>query len=70
MELAVDHVDGYSRAGFLVTNDVGESVFVLQATGPDEGTAIRRPARLVREPGHAPRHPSRLFEDGSLTPSQ
>ena len=48
MELATDHVgNGHWRAGFLVRDGVGEWVFVLHATGPDEGAAIRRLARLV-----------------------
>ena len=47
MRLAVDHVDGHWRAGFLTRNAVGEWVFALHATGPDEDTAVRGLARLV-----------------------
>ena len=47
MELAVDHIDGHWRAGFLVTNELGERVFALQALGPDESTALRRLAGLI-----------------------
>lgn len=47
MRVAVDHVDGHWRAGFLHVNEVGEWVFVLHAIGPDEETAIRRLAECV-----------------------
>lgn len=47
MRLAVDHIDGHWRAGFVTTDEGGEAVFTLHASGPDEGTAIRRLAKLA-----------------------
>lgn len=47
MSIAVDRVNGHWRAGFLMTNEVGEPVFGLHAVGPDEGTAITRLAELA-----------------------
>ena len=47
MRIAVDRVDGHWRAGFLHTNELGESVFAVHVTGPDECTAIDRLAELV-----------------------
>jgi hypothetical protein len=47
MRVAVDRVNGHWRAGLLQANELGESVFVIHATGPDEGTAIRRLAERV-----------------------
>jgi len=49
MGIAVDRVDGHWRAGFLSTDELGEAVFVLHATGPDRATAIRRLAKLATE---------------------
>ncbi len=49
MTLAVGRIDGAWRAGFVVTNDLGESIFVLHASGPDEGTAVRRLAKLAAD---------------------
>jgi len=49
MTLAVGRIDGYWRAGFVVTNDLGESIFVLHASGPDECTAVRRLAKLAAD---------------------
>ena len=49
MTLAVGQIDGSWRAGFVVTNDLGESIFVLHASGPDEGTAVRRLAKLAAD---------------------
>ena len=49
MRIAVDRVDGHWRAGFLQTNELGESVFVLHTSGPDEDAALRRLAQLVAE---------------------
>jgi len=46
MEIAVDRVNGHWRAGFLTTDELGEAVFVLHATGPDRATAIRNLAEL------------------------
>jgi len=51
MRLAVDRVDGHWRAGFVATNELGESVFVRHAIGPDEGTATSRLARLAVDAG-------------------
>jgi len=51
MRVAVDRVDGHWRAGLLQANELGESVFVIHATGPDEGTAIRRLTERVDESG-------------------
>jgi len=51
MRIAVDRVEGHWRAGFLTTNELGESVFVLYVIGPDEGTAIDRLAERVGSPG-------------------
>jgi hypothetical protein len=47
MRIAVDRVDGRWRAGFLHTNELGEAVFAVHATGRDESTAIDRLAQLV-----------------------
>ncbi len=49
MTLAVGRIDGYWRAGFVVTNDFGESIFVLHASGPDECTAVRGLAKLAAD---------------------
>jgi hypothetical protein len=49
MTLAAGRIDGYWRAGFVVTNDLGESIFVLHASGPDECTAVRGLAKLAAD---------------------
>jgi hypothetical protein len=47
LRLAVDHVDGHWRAGFLVTDELGESGFALHGGGPDDEAAVGALARLV-----------------------
>jgi hypothetical protein len=40
-KLAVERVDGHWRAGFVVPNDLGESVIELPTEGPDPSAARR-----------------------------
>jgi hypothetical protein len=49
LRVGVDRANGDWRAGFVSTDELGESGFTFYATGPDRDTAIRRLAKLASD---------------------
>jgi len=48
-KVAVERVDGHWRAGFVVRDDLGENVILLEVSGPDRDSALRRLTELAAD---------------------
>ena len=67
--VVVEQVDGHWRAGFLIPDDLGESVIALSGSGPDPQAArrqllIRTAEALERSASLAMQHAERLERAG------